>query len=89
MLTKTLTLLLFGGGTLSIMGQNITVFDAAPNATSTSVSGINDQGETTGTFTEAGLFQFVNSLRRDVHEPDSTCCLHSDRFRFCLFKQPT
>jgi protein-L-isoaspartate O-methyltransferase len=37
----------------------------------------------------AGLFQFVNSLRRDVHEPDSTCCLHSDRFRFCLSKQPT
>jgi protein-L-isoaspartate(D-aspartate) O-methyltransferase len=32
----------------------------------------------------AGMVQSVHSLRRGVHEPDSTCCLHSDRFHFCL-----
>ena len=35
----------------------------------------------------AGMVQSVHSLRRGVHEPDSTCCLHSDRFHFCLSKR--
>jgi protein-L-isoaspartate(D-aspartate) O-methyltransferase len=35
----------------------------------------------------AGMVQCVRSLRREKHEPDSTCCVHSDRFSFCLSKQ--
>jgi serine/threonine protein kinase len=35
----------------------------------------------------ANIVQSVRSLRRGSHERDSTCCLHSDRFCFCLSKQ--